>query len=421
MSNRDPFEDYKKRREIEIMESRFKEKAAAQRKRIEELLTSPEGDPGDIEDRVNQEMEDFLSESTRTAEEVLESMSDEGGSGEGGQLSRSEEIRREIRNFFAAVDGDSALDDEPSLPPPPVAPLPPPERRTPAPPKPSITERRPLGSPEGGKSAPVDLRAALEKIRRHSGGAAMPPPPASEESSEPDPRREVLDSFDQTVRHVSDLIQKRIDSEEPLPAAERDAVAEDGRPSPELPDPDMEGEEGAPPPGVTNVFQAEPGEDRDLDDDVDAEEPPGWNLPVRPPPPGAWIVKKQKEEGEAGLAGSAGDTYLLKKLSQEVRRLNRVYLVLLEKKIVTREEVEGPGTGAPVRVDTPPAEEQDGDGDDDAVSIDDYDEERYRPIITSENDFSLSNLVKDVHRLNCLRDVLLKKGVVTEKELKKAK
>jgi len=162
--------------------------------------------------------------------------------------------------------------------------------------------------------------------------------------------------------------------------------------------------------GVTNRFQADPGEDRDIDDDVDTDEPPGWNIPVRPPPPGAWVVAREKEEGQSGLAGAAGDTYLIKKLCQEVRGLNRVYLVLLEKGVVNRDEVEGDGrptAGA--------------DDEEDGLSVDDLNDERYRPIDTSEQNFSLSALVKDVHRLKMLREVLVKKGIVSQKELEKAK
>ena len=173
----------------------------------------------------------------------------------------------------------------------------------------------------------------------------------------------------------------------------------------------------------TNIFPAEPHEDRDIDDDLDVEGPNGWNLPVRPPPPGAWVVERQKEGGEAALAGMAGDTYLLKKLSQEVRQLNKVYLALLKRGVVTREEVEGagrPGTGRKTAARRPPppaaAEEED---DDEVVSVDDFDDDRYRPILVSDDGFSLSGLVQDVHRLKCLRDVLVRKGVVSEKELKK--
>ena len=54
------------------------------------------------------------------------------------------------------------------------------------------------------------------------------------------------------------------------------------------------------------------------------------------------------------------------------------------------------------------------------VTVDDLDDERYRPILTNDKNFSLSSLVQDVHRLKCLRDVLLKKGVISAKELKKA-
>ena len=53
--------------------------------------------------------------------------------------------------------------------------------------------------------------------------------------------------------------------------------------------------------------------------------------------------------------------------------------------------------------------------------MDDYDEERYRPILTNENEFSLSTLVKDVHRLKTLQTVLAKKGIVSEKEMAKVK
>lgn len=167
---------------------------------------------------------------------------------------------------------------------------------------------------------------------------------------------------------------------------------------------------GGSPAGVTNVFESEPGEDRDIDDGIEDAAPAGWDLPVRPPPPGAWVVAKQKEEGEAGLAGSAGDTYLIKKLCQEVRGLNRLYLVLIEKKVVSREEVEGP---IAVRDRDPGAE------DDDDFSVEDYSEDRYRPILIDEKDFSLSSLVADVHRLKALRETLVKKGIVSKKDLER--
>jgi hypothetical protein len=189
----------------------------------------------------------------------------------------------------------------------------------------------------------------------------------------------------------------------------------------------------AAPPGEKNAFQAEPGEDGDIDDDVDMDQPVGWDIPSRPPPPGAWVVEKQKEEGASGLAGMPGDTYLMKKMSEEVRQMNLLYLVLLEKGVVTRDEVEGSGApsgdeekgkGPEKRKPAPkrpkPSKASEEDDEDDIVTVDDYDESQFRPIITSEKDFSLSGLVKDIHRLKCLREVLLKKGVVSQKELKKA-
>jgi hypothetical protein len=205
-----------------------------------------------------------------------------------------------------------------------------------------------------------------------------------------------------------------------LPPMETASTPAAPAPAVEPPSPSPAGAEPLPAGGATNVFAAEPGEDRDIDDEPEGE-PEGWNIPVRKPPPGAWVVAKQKEEGEAGMAGMAGDTYLLKKLSQEVRRLNRVYLVLLEKGIVTREEVEGPGADGKIPVDSGAAPKARDASDDEDVSVEDYEEDRYRPILTNEKDFSLSTLVKDVHRLKTLQTVLQKKGIVSEKEMAKVK
>ncbi len=436
MSQSDPFEDYRRRREIEVMESRFRERAAKQRKKLETLLAG-EVDPNEMERKVNQEMQDFLTGATQTAEKMIEILRAD----EAGEV--KEEIRAEIENVFG---GDPGAPPAPA-PAPGAAPSAPGlGRRSSAPvakpgpsgSSPAPATRRSLGAAKPGEGrAVMDLNSALQRIRSHirrkeeRRGSA--PSPEEDDPSETTSeilagtRRQILESFDQTFDQVAEVIQRRMEFAglEPAGAARPAGGAEPPGPSPPSAPPppaapppagDLSEEADAgTPPGVTNVFAAEVEEDRDLDDDVDPAEPPGWNIPSRPPPPGAWVVERQKEEGEAGLSGMAGDTYLLRKLSQEVRRLNRVYRALLAKGVVTREEVEGSGRG--------PAPKRGGEGepdDDDAMSVDDYDEDRYRPILTSEDDFSLSGLVQDVHRLKQLRDVLVKKGVVSEKDLKKA-
>ncbi|MEN8151505.1 MAG: hypothetical protein ABFS86_16940 [Planctomycetota bacterium] len=443
MTQQDPFENYKKRREVELMENEFQEGASRKRELIEDLLNES-GEIAELEERVTDEMQDFLADSTRTAEKMLEKIAEEGPKGKA-----EEELKHDLQSFIADAQAPEA--DPPADSGPPSA-APPPQT--------------PAAEPADQK---FDLRAALQKIRKGGGNTPDLPPLAGtpgaaaavvDESARS--REEILDSFDATYNQVSNLLNRKLDEPagdaagalpalgdttrpEAPPAAPTASVASTAPPSvapasppsvapasppsaapapttDPLADPFGGGAEGG---GMasTNAFTAEPHEDRDIDDPVPGEEPEGWDLPERKPPPGAWVVAKQKEEGEAGMAGMAGDTYLLKKLSQEVRRLNRVYLVLLEKAVVTRAEVEGPGAdGSKITVDSGSAPKSDADDDeDDAVGVDDYDEERYRPILTNENDFSLSTLVKDVHRLKTLRTVLLKKGVVSEKEMAKAK
>ncbi|MHC4470974.1 MAG: hypothetical protein ACYTDY_08615 [Planctomycetota bacterium] len=479
------------------MEARFRKRASEQRRRLETLLRE-ESEPGELERKVTEEMEDFLSESTLTAERMLEDID------QGGEMPPAdrEELRANIENFFAGVI-DSATEplrrrDAPDEPPGedesevlrerlggPAKPKPRPKRpmAEPAPaetpPKPSVTERRALGGKSTPPGQPLDLKAALDRIQQHTKDAPIPepgkPPP---ETGEPSPapggaysgsREEILDSFDRTFDQVSGILEEDAEaqrggeggpppvlepaalepspvvpswSDEAPPAEEppeteaapdepstpeeaaaryREMIRKSGaklgqehEPGPR-PEPPPEAE-GSLPAGVRNVFEAEPGEDRDIDDDVDTDSPPGWDIPTRPPPPGAWVVEKQKEEGGAALAGMAGDTYLMRKMNQEVRLLNKLYLLLLKKGVVTREEVEGSGAAPSEKAKKPPVQ----DDDDDEFSVDDVDDDRFRPILTDDKDFSLSGLVQDIHRLKCLRDVLLKKGVVSEKELKKA-
>jgi len=437
VTNQDPFEDYKKRREIELMEHEFQEGASQKRELIENLLNES-GEVEQLEERVTDEMEDFLAESTRTAERMLDKLHEEGPTGQA-----DEELKQDLQSFIAGAQA----------------------------PEPAPAELPPLGLQAAQPSSPpalpageavpqaLDLRGALARIRQH-GGTELPPMQASTLASPAVPpeeesartRDEILHSFDATYQQVSDLLNRKIEDPpgeapgvlpglaEPVrhdtphgaptasaapaaPAAARPAAAPAPSADP-LADPFAGGGGDAGGMASTNAFEADPEEDRDIDDPLPGEVPEGWDLPDHKPPPGAWVVAKQKEEGEAGMAGMAGDTYLLKKLSQEVRRLNRVYLVLLEKKVVTREEVEGPGAnGSAIAVDSGSAPKADSadDDDDDVVGVDDYDEERYRPILTNENDFSLSTLVKDVHRLKTLKTVHLKKGVVSEKEMAKVK
>jgi hypothetical protein len=441
VSQRDPFEDYRRRREVELMEHDFQKTAGEKRERLEKLL-SESGELAELEERVTDEMQDFLADSTKAAEKMLERLhEDEGETGES-----HAELKAELQNF---LKGAQAAQAAPSAAAPAAAPAP---------------------APEANK--PPDLRAALDRIRKHGGGDGAPapsesPPPAAEPpAAAPRSPEEILQSFDATYQQVSDLLNRRTSSRDEPPAGhklpglsetvQRDRPRETPRaasapaappaappaePPPAAAPPAQEapvnpfepettkfkaptlppsGGEGGGAGGATNHFAAEPEEDRDIDDNPD-QEPEGWNLPERKPPPGAWVVERQKEEGEAGMAGMAGDTYLLKKLSQEVRRLNRLYLVLLEKKVVTRDEVEGPGADGKILVDKGAAPRASSDHDDDCASVDDYEEDRYRPILTNEKEFSLSTLVKDVHRLKTLRTVLVKKGVVSEKELSKVK
>jgi hypothetical protein len=430
--NDDPFEKFRERREIEIMERGFK--VEAERRQQDEHPEEPDPE-AEQDEKIRREMEDFLCESTQSLERVLGEISDSVDEEEIG------EILAQDREGNDSPPPAPPVWSEPEKKKPVAAEPEPPAAPPEPPPQPSIVERRPLGAPEE-EQKPLDLKAALERIRKHRGGAApaapaaerapAPPPPAPEPPPpfepapppEPEPRailtakppnvddppRPVLSSpMDMLGNAPAPAFTPDPPPEPPAAPPSEPLMRDPAFETPPSPPGDAAGDLEGPGLASTNVFEAEPGEDDDLDEGKSGGDP-GWDLPPRPTPPGAWVVAKQKEQGDAGLTGAAGDTYLIKKLCQEVRQLNRLYQVLLDKNVVTREEVEGPGAAG-----------RDGgdEGDDDEVGVDDYNDTSYRPIITTETDFSLSGLVKDMHRLKVLKEVLVKKGVVSAKELDK--
>ena len=89
MSQRDPFEDYRRRREVELMENEFQTKATDKRDRLEKLLNES-GELAELEERVTDEMQDFLADSTQAAEKMLERLYEDEGETQAGQESVAE-------------------------------------------------------------------------------------------------------------------------------------------------------------------------------------------------------------------------------------------------------------------------------------------------------------------------------------------
>lgn len=159
------------------MEERFRERA--QRSGGGPVST------GEIDSRVQDEMQAFFAESAERLESVVP------GIAEQGQMARkesTEEIRKKIDDFFAQVPEGNAAPAEPTPEPPPASR---PVRRSSAP----VTPASP--APSAGK---LDLRTALERLRR--GGAVSSPQPSpppqggslrSSDVAAPPPRRRSTD------------------------------------------------------------------------------------------------------------------------------------------------------------------------------------------------------------------------------------
>jgi hypothetical protein len=152
----DPFEDFRQKREIDMLERNFRDTALAKRKRLKELLEGDEGEPGEVERQVQEEMEAFFRESAEAAESVFTEV------GGGGEAAR-EEIQQRIDEVLRPVESvPGALTEEPAT--------------------------VPASSEEG------DVQSALDRIRRHATGEPGRPKP-SRSSLAPD----WLDLTEETV------------------------------------------------------------------------------------------------------------------------------------------------------------------------------------------------------------------------------
>lgn len=152
MSKIDPFEAFKNRREIELLEGRFKKQAEDQQKRVDEAYSEGDADAA-VVDRVTLEMEDFFKQSTDTVEKVIEKIT--------GQVS-DEAIEKALEQVAAASpDAEPDEPDEPDRPD-----------------EPEFVMMSSAPSP--AVSQKLDLRAALARIRQYQSG----PPATSDEFEE---------------------------------------------------------------------------------------------------------------------------------------------------------------------------------------------------------------------------------------------
>jgi hypothetical protein len=190
------------RMEIELMEKRFRERS--------ERHGGGPVSTGEIDGKVSEEMQQFFDESTQTLQNVVPQLR-EGDSGEQ-MLETTGEIRKKIDEFFSGVNDPNAAAQAaaaeaarapapPAPPPAPAAPVraaaaPAPSAPPAAQPRAAIQSGRFAVAPpaaarpaapsaSAASSAPaesgqMDLRTALEKLRRHGGakigGPASPAP-----------------------------------------------------------------------------------------------------------------------------------------------------------------------------------------------------------------------------------------------------
>lgn len=110
----DPFEEFKRHRSIELLESTFKGKAREKRERLKKLLHEYGSGPG-LENKVEEEMKNFFDDSKRIAETIFSHFDEreEGGEKASGKkieelFKESEESTREILNTLrGGEEGDS--------------------------------------------------------------------------------------------------------------------------------------------------------------------------------------------------------------------------------------------------------------------------------------------------------------------------
>ncbi|MCU0725703.1 MAG: hypothetical protein MUE73_07940 [Planctomycetes bacterium] len=187
MSTGDPFETFRWKREVQRMETEFRDNAATRRRRIAEL-SQGEDDTLEFERKVALEMRDFLQDSASAAERVLGDIVE---SGDGAGPAEAE-IRQKLE---ALIAGTSPPTGEVELP----------EAMDDAENGAGAIRRRALARKYGAR--PPDLRAALSRIRLHSG--APPEEEALEGPKTPDghaSRTEILATFDETCHRVASLL-----------------------------------------------------------------------------------------------------------------------------------------------------------------------------------------------------------------------
>ncbi len=146
MANIDPFEAFKNRREIELLECRFKKEAKEQRQRVDDALAEDDVEAV-VEDKVTREMQDFFKESTDNVEKVLVKIS---GPVEPNDIEEALEQVATTSPDPAGVEGDAPPD-----------------------------------VPAAGPSTkePLDLRAALARIRQHKVGQGVAADEVREETA----------------------------------------------------------------------------------------------------------------------------------------------------------------------------------------------------------------------------------------------
>jgi hypothetical protein len=185
VSTDDPFESYRWKREIGRMESEFRENASVRRRRLDDLAQG-EDDTVEFERKVAIEMRDFLQDSASAAERILGEIVD---SGEGANPAEVE-LRHKLEALIAGASpptGEVDLSEPPDTG----------DETS------GTIRRRALARKYGAR--PVDLRAALARIRHHA-GAPPEEPSCSGRPPKPANRNEILATFDETCCQVAHLL-----------------------------------------------------------------------------------------------------------------------------------------------------------------------------------------------------------------------
>jgi hypothetical protein len=156
--------------------------------------------------------------------------------------------------------------------------------------------------------------------------------------------------------------------------------------------------------------------------------PYDWGVKKAARPPGAWLVENEEKPEEPAAkqtvsetapapkpvpaltegapAAAGGRSYLVKKLGDEVRKIQPAVEALQAKGIVSAKDL-----GAAADAGKPAPEKTD-----DMVSVDDVAD---RAPVDLEKELSPARLVDELRRLRRLTDALMAKGVLSESDLQK--